>query len=290
MSVLSVTRSWASLEYRNAGARERREFYTVLTSTAAGDAVEEIEGHLDVPKRGDAHPTATELYVRDVAIRQGAGPAIWLVEVSYSDQDPTAEAAAIVSIGGLARELQMDADANGVPITNTAGEPFDAPIRVQVEEPLVTWAKQFPATTVDLAWLEQWADKVNDADLAGVGLAGEVRIVGMPAAQFVRAADGGDDYYLVTFRLHIRRTGVDDPAGTAHWRKVLCQGYRYLVGTNEDGQPVYRVATDDAGLPLQRPVLLTAAGTLLPAGDDPEFVYWQVYGTVDMEPLGIELP
>ena len=288
MSVLSVTPSWASQEYRTAaGVRQRKAFLSVLAS-GAGDLFEEIEAHASVPKRGDPHPTATELYASEVAILQGAGPSLFLVEVTYTDSDPTATEDQI-SIGGLAREELMEADANGVPITNTVGEVFDAPPRVQYEDPLVLITKRFDLATVDLEWLEGWADTTNAAAIAGIGDAGEVRIVGMPAAQKVVPSDGSDSYYLVTFRLHIRRTG-DRPAGTAHWRRVLNQGYRYLAGLDGDGRPVYRTATDEAGIPLNRPVLLTAAGALLPDGDTPEFIYWQVFREVDMDPLGFVIP
>jgi hypothetical protein len=287
MAVLLVSERWSGqgASEDQAARKVRRTFDVVATRPVSGDVLNEIRTASGIPKVGNAHPRITGQYCQTVNVEEAGGPTKWLVTAEYSQTvvgdvtDPLAQPAD-VAWEVLENQREIDTDLDGNPIASSAGEPYDPPIVETESDPVLVWTKNFATATVTASWLLGWADKTNSASVTvnseTVGI-GEALQIGVPRADFVEGREGVSAYWRVTFRIAIRVGG-----GANAWkRKILDQGYRFLNGS---GQLV--LATDEAGRPMNQPMLLNGSGGKLTSGS-PVFRTFRTKGTKAFMELGL---
>jgi hypothetical protein len=319
MSVISVTRSWKGREQRRAnGETTRIDVYTALTEAVASesediDIRDQIEQDADTPQYGAQAPDRADLFVRDVSVREGGGPALFEVIVSYSTRknadalDPETPVdqpeldPPSVSFGTSAVSEVLDIDADGNPVINSAREPFDPPLQRERSEAVIVFARNFTECTITPAWIRSFTDVVNNANITGFGDRGELRIVGAPSPTWVPLNGSTPGHWRVSFNLLWREnpsTAASDsdpatpPFYSAHFRKVLDQGYREYLGpdTGDDDKPLFAVIRGEDMSPANQPVGLDGNGRKLSVGADPVFLYFREVPEADFSSLGIEWP
>lgn len=318
MSVTSVTLSWrGKTQNRRNGETTRIDIYTVLATapTPPGDVRNEIEADPGIPAYGSTPDDRDDIFVRDIAIREGGGPNVWEVIVAYSsvpnadsspDQDPDhpeydPPTADFIEI----EESEIwEVDEDGTKIQNSALEPFDPPLQRTRRKKDVEFTRNFTECTVTPAWLARYTDVVNNAAIAafnsvefpGQGARGTVRIVGSPRPERVRPNGELVGHWRVSFTLRFREnpTGSsesdpDVPPYAAHFRRVVDQGFHELVG-HVDDLPVYDDIRTQQGSQLNQPAQLDGAGRQLTEGEAPVYLYFREFPERDLSSLVLLWP
>lgn len=264
-----------------------RVFDVVATRSGTTDIVSDIKADASCPKIGDAHPFVSGYYATDVQVRENGGPTKFLVTVPYAPRTAPAvpsnplSASPLVSWSSLETQEAIDKDEDGNQIGTSAGEPFDPPITRPTCDLVLDFTKNYATGTVTPSWLYGWSYRVNSDALAGIAAVGEALILGVPTARLVPAQDGVSAYYSVNFRVALR-VGQ----GANAWKRVLLdQGYRINDGTGK-----LTTVVDEAGRPLNQPVLLDGSGGRLASGGTPVTRSFRVYKTAAFTSIGLVLP
>lgn len=295
MAVISVNQAWSSesSQLSSDGGRRSVLYQVVAVPTTGTDVIEEIEAHASIPQRGDAHPDVAGRWVTTVETHRRGGPNSYDVLVTYESLQPVVPGTNPVSLPGWWTDVQWevsevaaDTDLDDIPVINSAGEPFDPPITVQVVSLSATWNKNFTAGTATFGWLESWANCVNTSAITGVAAAGELLIFPGPTAERVPAADGAPAYDRVSFPIRFRRGA----GGKAWWRIVLDRGLREKTGVESGGAPELQTIVDRIGSPLNQPSLLNGAGLRLNAAAAPVWLEFRLIRDVNMAALAILPP
>lgn len=292
MAVSVFVETWRGVQgggSASSGTRTRT-FDVVATYTGSSDIVSDIKAHGSCPAVGSAHPYVAGYYATDVQVRENGGPTKFQVTVPYAPRttppvpsNPTS-ANPEVSWGSIEVQEAIDADEDGLQIGTSAGEPFDPPITRPTADLLLDFTKNYATGTVTPAWLLQWAYRTNSnaGTISGVSVAaGEGLIIGVPSARLVPAQEGVSAYYSVNFRI-AWRIGQ----GADAWKRVLLdQGYR-----TRDGSGKLTTVVDEAGRPLNQPVLLDGSGGRLASGGTPVLRTFRTYKTVSFAGIGLVFP
>jgi hypothetical protein len=118
-------------------------------------------------------------------------------------------------------------DKDGVPITNSAGDPFNPPVMVEKSMPVLTFTKYY--AFVDIDWLESYVDTVNAVSWKGR----TSRICRMIALDWNSETVNNFPVWKVTFRVKIKRgtwAGVlPNDVGRGWDLRILDQGYQEYV-------------------------------------------------------------
>lgn len=272
------------------GRRDLTCRWTVYaTSPAIGDVHDEIRAHGSFPHQGKQHPRKPGYYSKGGRISTGDGPHMYVVEASYSQAtqvDVTNPLATPPDVSWDSMEIPtpIDVDFDGNPIASSAGEPFDPPLVLPRQVPVLVFTRNYAVATVTPTWLASWTNTTNSASftLAGDTIAiGEAFIERQPTATYVAARDGFDAYYRVTFRIAVA------PGQGEHFfqHNPLDRGYRHLNGEDE-----LVTIVDAKGDPVGQPTLLDGTGHKLADDADPVVLHFRIRGTSDIGSLGLVDP
>lgn len=119
---------------------------------------------------GSTHPKDSNLIASAPVVRTNGGPKVFIVTVSYAKagdsqaQDP--DKPSVQWSRNVTRE-QVDRDAEGNPILNSAGDPFDPPPERDFGERSFSIFRQESVYDLDLA--ERFEDTVNDGTVTFLG-------------------------------------------------------------------------------------------------------------------------
>jgi len=247
--------------------------YQVLRSTSAPLNAETLSTITGLPAIGAAHPSGSGLTVTGYRLAEDSNGLRWVVDVVYGRVSSSGSAE--ISRGWTMQEIQVDlvADAiTGVPVLNSAGEPFDSVPQVPRALPVFRMERK---ETTAIATLLAMSGKVNS-------VAGSIDGVAIPihAGRIVvtqeKLYDDPDDYTSkFTYEIAIMSNLVD--LGEADltdigWDKALVQsGFVY---NSADGK-IRAMETDEETLtprPSPMPVLLDADGYRLADDADPVII------------------
>lgn len=311
MSVVSVTPSWKGKDQqRRNGETTRSDGYTVVADPPeTGDVRNEIEAHASIPQYGQHPEDRDDIFVNSVVCKESGGPRVWEVIVTYSSRpnpdaldpetppdQPELEPPSI-EFGSEDRQVVFTVDADGVPVVNSADEPYD-PALERVERAVrLAFTRNYTECTVTIDWLRQYTDVVNNDAIAGFGDRGEVLISGPPQPVYIRPNGETPGYFRVTFNLVIKTNppgassseSEESTPFAAHFRRVLDAGYRTKGAVVDDVQKYDAILTEQ-GSPVAQPTLLDGEGQRLPTGGTPTFLAFREYPEADLSPLVIEWP
>jgi len=238
-----------------------------------GSAEPTLSGISGLPSPGSAHPTYGGLVATDYQLREGDDGQRWEVEVTYARPAAMSGASGgmrVVSVSVSAssetRDLTHAAAASaygsttqGQPMLNSAGDPFEETLRVEV--PIIE-LEIVRDENVPYATRMALHGTVNDAALTVAGLSierhcGRIAISGVPS-------DTDGYTYRYTYRVQVRsnRVGSTDIG----WEEaILQQGYYYLDpfdGRKRATEEIEDESGETRIIPSSRPVLLDAHGGL----------------------------
>jgi hypothetical protein len=208
----------------------------------------------------------TGAFCNEISAEQETGPEAdgkqWTVTVQYgpyepASDNPLAEPAQVeVDHDHFDRPVIRDVDGNL--ICNSAGDPYNPPIRKDDSRPVLTVVKNYPAP-FDLALADDYRDTINSTPFFGVP-PGRVKCRAPRASRQFHPVIG--EFYRVTFQFDFNRDG---------WNaKPLDEGFRYLSGAQ-------LVAAFDGNSLASEPVLLDGEGGRLAVGGDPVYHDFQIY-------------
>lgn len=271
-----------------------RHVYEVRTTAATDDATV-AGGTSLLPRLGDPHPNYPAAYVVGVIPDQlDDDPTLWHVTIEYSSELPNRSATSGngVALGPGPESQGLDAngeptnnaaptdravnplsrpavwrrhlveveepfefDANGDPVVNSAGLPFDPPIITKYRYIVLTIVKN--VSGVSNQTILDYIDHTNDAVWKGIAI-GKALVV-----QFETASDFENDFPFTQVTLGIAVTNK-----SWGWkRRVIDRGFYELVDLGGGAQAFERIRDDVTGLTRTEPSLLDGAGALLAVGD-----------------------
>jgi len=298
MPVISVTKSWEGREQRRGDEITRMDGYFVLTDDSeSGDVRNEIEEHEEIPQFGASPEDRDDIYVRDVAIHERGGPNTWEVIVAYSSRanvfavtdQPELEPPS-VEYSTISTEELLQADADGVPVANSAEQPFDPGVTRNKVESVLIFSRNYTECTVTPEFVRSFTDVVNDDECA-FGARGEVRIVGAPVPVWNPRRGSTPGYWRVSFTLLVRKnpSGAGVPDYAAHFRQLLDHGVKQLVEAEPEGARKYLEARTVSGASAGG-MYLDGHGKELPVGSPFVWLYFREFPEADFDPLGLVWP
>jgi hypothetical protein len=208
----------------------------------------------------------TSAFCTEIAAEQDTGPEAdgkqWTIALEYgpledTEVDPLNKPADVeLDHDHFDRPVIRDVDGNL--ICNSAGDPFNPPIRRDDSRPVLTVVKNYPAP-FDMNLADDFRDTINITPFFGRP-PGTVKCRAPRAARLFHSVIG--EYYRVTLQFDFNRDG---------WNaRPLDEGFRYASG----GQLVPALSGNALAT---EPVLLDGSGGLLAVGGDPMFHDYQIY-------------
>lgn len=248
--------------------------YVVITDNPLDQAIV-IETAPGIPKLGDPifHPTPDfERRVVDVAPRQdSAQPTVWMVTVTWrssSDSsgggpdpeplNPLLRPAEIQFLDTVSRE-PIDVDADGNPITNSAGVTFEDPVEKDVSDPIIRIVRNEPSFNQFQA--AEYRQSINSDGFFGWD-PGQVKCVTLTAVQ--QREPEFPPYFRVTYEFHVRFDG---------WQTNKLDVGR--IELDDSDEPINITGADDQA--LSEPVYLDGAGKQLEPNEPPVFLTFDLY-------------
>lgn len=207
----------------------------------------------------------------------------WIVTVQYGpyqplldpqnplDKDPT------FTWSGTPDQRIADRDVDNEPIVNTANDPYDPPVMMDISRPVLELTRN--EASYDESYASAYRDKVNSSTFWGAD-PGTVKVASI-VARYVKHPDLGH-YYEVTYTFHFR---------PETWHVfVLEQGFNSIVydpGIIGDTGKKVKIK-DDKGSEVSAPWPLDDIGQRMAAGDTPIFTEWIIYGELDFSVFGFD--
>ena len=261
----------------------KRDYIVKLDGGAPLGANGEFITVSGVPKIGDAHPTHTELVVKKVSYKEGAGAAKNTVVATVTYERPDGESQ---DIGGeddpilvaveqwgwdaSTGEVELTEAKDGTPVLNSAGDPFDSVPKVQVPTPVFT--KVFKTTdrhsgVMDFNCLTN-ATELTIGDLTcDIG----TLLCTVAEARLFNDADGWNYRYTVTLRYKSQmvRLGGDAAAEREEigWDCAVVDTGMRAWNTDTGKKELIRIISQETGKPstVTSPALLNGSGEPLVA-------------------------
>lgn len=181
-----------------------------------------------------------------------------------------------LSWGGLSLEKVLDIDEDGYAIVNSAGEPFDPPVTVEDNLPILNIVRNESRASFDPTLIYRYRRARNSDAFWGAD-PGQVRIMPITAEYPWHPACGR--YWRVTYQFVFNDEG---------WtRKLLDLGFRTLSGSGSS--TVLKQVVDAKGVPVSTPVLLDGLGHKLAPGATPVAVEYAVYKSLPFAIFNLDL-
>lgn len=219
----------------------------------------------------------------------------WTVTLAFAPRDPSKDgrgpvdedgnrdpfaAPPEVSAHGEAEEVAFTHDRDGVPILNSAGDPFDPPLTLPKSHLVIEVSRT--ERFFELGRVEDLKDHVNDAEWMGFP-AGSVLCKDVKPRRAWNADVQGwaweVDYEFAFRRPIVADDGGDEVVVYPGWSiQVLDCGLRQKVG-GERKEII--VGTS----PVSSPVPLKPDGSVAAPTDDPHFLTFDLYPTADFSAL-----
>lgn len=207
----------------------------------------------------------------------------WTVTASYAGEDDPLAEPADVSVVKVPYQRTLTEDVNGVPVNNSAGDPFEAGILVDRHRFKLVVTRNVLTYN---AWVwEPYQDSVN---LFAVVM--PKMLPGVPAgcgkltsdAERVRRAGNNDFYWKLKVEIDVNTRTLADGVTYEGWKVRLRDcGYRELVA----GNPVPIILR--GGQAPSTPVPLDGLGGRLDPANDPVTLPFDGYVEKDWAPLGV---
>jgi hypothetical protein len=260
------------------GRSYTRQFRVIMNEVTDGPA--EAISVIGI-ERGDPYVTINALeqdpnsYVQTMRATQEEGDALgWIVTVEYGWYDsneagggPTQNPLLMpIDVAFSFRDYQVvcDRDINGNPILNSAFDPYDPPIMINVPNQVLTVTRNEAA--YDSAFAYMYRNSISQDSFAGATALFAKCIAITPKNLFHQDVGW---YYQMTYEFELLNPRLS--AGPNGWRKtILDAGLRQLV----KGKPVHILLK---GMPISQPMLLNGMGGLLAPNAAPVYNIYQVY-------------
>ena len=293
MSVVNVTRSWSGQQAGDGrqGASVT-EVYSVLLDAPSKTGHLQAKNAGGVPRLGQRHPNLAGLYVTDRNATP-EGPSLYEVAVTYGPREDAAGGAAGEDLTINEAQVQwgweesteaVDADFKGLPILNSAGEPFDPPLSKTVRDRVCTIRRYEADTKARRDLLNAYDDVVNSDAIYGYA-PGRGRL----RNGFRRLRSGGARALDVTYEIVFRAKPPWMPDANVWDRRLLDQGYRTLGPVGADGLKTLIPIAGPDGTPVSQPARLNGAGGRLADGAKPvwllyRFHEWRRFAELNLPP------
>lgn len=258
--------------------RRYSRWFRVITSAATDDHVAVLTAQaLGLPARGDAHPSDPLALCLDLNAQELDDPRRWEVEATYSSSaddidrenaDPLLELPD-VRWATERWEIVPPRDLDDQPFTNSAGKPFDPPVKMEIGRPVLTISRN---------------EALFDKDR-------QTRLLYSTNLDPVFGYERGQ-VLLVQYDGQLqRKNGVNYSRHTYQFKfdkffgfeslKVLDRGKEYLDAG------AFVSATDKVGTPTGEARLLDGDGGLLATGENPVFRTFRIYDARDWAELDL---
>jgi hypothetical protein len=283
MAVVDVTQMWS----RDGGsistnpkdftffAVQRTRGFQVLVDDPDTSQID-VENADGLPVLGELYPGST--YARCVSLTPTRlGPIFWLVEASYQGDNEFELNRPIIKKGSVTSSEPIDRDWNGKAIVNVNNEPVDG-ISRDVSDTVITVTRNFETVNDDLVL--DYLEATNSDTWYGY-TAGRAKLTSYQADQLFRNERDVTGYWKVTATIQCRRGYGDTSPAQAWYKRVRNEGL-YI----KDGDRLVR-APDGNKAPTTKPVLLKEDGTLEEDPDNAHFLFFQVYGSLPYNALGL---
>ncbi len=300
MAIKQVTENWEdrTVTDTESGKQAVRTFtvdFDELNNPAARPVL--ALRHAFIPKRGSMFPYDRAMFVDSRTVAPGEGPLVFKVTCNYITKTTGISVSGSSGASGplsqkpeiswtfATSEEPIDRDINGKPILNSAQESFDPPISQSKDDLVLRYVRNERFFNPRFAM--RFKGAVNSSTFLGVS----------PGLVKCTVFDGDkvydnefSDYFVVTYEFQFRLGMV---AGKQYgWlRRILDQGFRELLGKNEDGTPIWENIKDNAGNPLSEPALLNGSGRELALQTPPKghFLKFQTHHKQPFSALNIRI-
>ncbi len=247
-----------------------------------------------LPAIGSAHPSFTGLFAQGYRIQEGEGSEKTkiIVSVEYAPVVKSGEGEGsgetltyIEQMGWRSGSVQRDftTDAmSGLPVLNTAGQPFDSV--PQVDRPSPIWYKVWKTKTRNTSYVT-YENKVNSGTLSVGGHsfgAAQVRCVAADEERIFNDPCGYKYRYSIELQVVSNKVKLEgeDTATECGWHlPIVSTGTMELAGGELKRITVQ--AEDGSDVPVSSPVLLDGNGAFNPTQSAPYVVLWKAYEEVN---------
>ena len=256
MAIVNVKEMAGDNYGKSVDGRTAVRVFSVLTDSPTTDTPLIVARSSLLPAVNAPHPQDFYLRAQSVDVRRIA-PYYFEASVPYrtvsvidsiSDSENPLDSDARIRWTFSESEEQMDHDADGNPILNINGEPFDPPLTRPVRDPVLQITRNLPG--FDIALATRYKDAVSSDSFLGT-LPGQAHILGIEAEE-IRQGDFSFFNLVASVGFRQGLTGLEDKAW---YTRAPEMGY-YI---DDGGGKIVR-ATDDNGDPMIQPVLLKANG------------------------------
>lgn len=256
MTVVNVIPEWSTATASvDAGTRSSTLSWTVeLENTTFFYAPVEAQLAGGIPRFNEQHPVDPSLLV--VGIKpESLGPLLWRITVSYVStqaEDSPFMTPWDVSWGQEEEVKEVEDDIFGVPILNTAGDPFDPPNAIPHADPMLSITRN--EASINPFVQDIYAYTVNSDPFIGLA-AGQCLMKPIIAS---RVKKGDLLYWSVSYNIVIRHPRNTTP-DKAWWSRDLNKGLRARSEVGGSAEAV----TGEEGQTAPEPVLLDEDGLVL---------------------------
>jgi hypothetical protein len=245
------------------------EFGEAIERPILAYIVESVSGsEARIPRLWDAHPYDPWAYVMRKTCNN-IGGYHWEVVCEYERVEEPLETPFRLSYSHAYSHEQIDKDADGAPITNSALETSDPPLMEECPELVMRFEDNWSREDPRINKLAEYINTVNSDYFFGGRYAPGTCLCRCVEASEARLA--GLWYYMMVIEIHVRPDG---------WQKrFLDEGFRVVVKDSagnpekdDDGNLKFRTLTDSEGNPLTAPVMLDGTGSRLADGAAPVYI------------------
>lgn len=207
MSIVSCEKSDQGRDARigTDGLLEITESYIVVTDNALDDGPFILRAPC-LPLRGETHPVLQTVYAQERECRQRPDSQfVWDVLVFFREtlfvfDNPLLDPPRI-QYGTVRTREPYTVDVTGIPMANSAGQPFDPPPMRDVTRPTMTYTRNEP--NYILGEFTPFYDGVNEGWFFGAA-PGQAKIMNITGNGPM--SRNGIEFWEVTYEVHFRRT------------------------------------------------------------------------------------
>lgn len=266
----------------------KRDYIVIQDATMGADG--EAISFTGVPAIGSAHPNFSGLYVQSYDVQEGTGKDknILTVTVNYGPKtvETSGEGSSLITSrvdewgwDDGTDERELTADVNGVPVLNSADDPFESVPKVTAPAPVFTKVVSFASRQTG------WADSMCKVNSAAVTIGGKEFPIGsllctVAEKRIIGSSDNMKYQYTIRLRYKSNRVKVEgaNTVTDIGWDvAVVDAGMRVYDG--EGGKELVRVKDKETGkmCTVTSPALLNGLGGTLDEDDEPYIFRFQAY-------------